>query len=156
MRLLERKDSGEAILTKDYINDIPHYAILSHTWGDDKDEVSFKEFMEGSGKTKAGYRKIQFCGAQAARDGLRYFWVDTCCIDKGNNVELSEAIIPCSAGTIMQSSVMYIWLMSQSMVGILPNDLFIHGSQLFGIVDGLPEAGHFKSLFLRRQLSSSP
>jgi len=48
--------------------------------------------MESSGKAKAGYRKLQFCGEQAARDGLQYFWVDTCCIDKSNNAELSEAI----------------------------------------------------------------
>ena len=27
------------------------------------------------------------------RDGIHYFWVDTCCIDKANNSELAEAII---------------------------------------------------------------
>src|SRR5881275_701533 len=48
--------------------------------------------MDGTGKSKAGYNKIRFCGEQARRDGLRYFWVDTCCIDKSNNNELSEAI----------------------------------------------------------------
>ena len=26
------------------------------------------------------------------RDGLQYFWVDTCCIDKSNSAELTEAI----------------------------------------------------------------
>jgi len=25
-----------------------------------------------------GYEKPTFCGEQAARDGLQYFWVDTC------------------------------------------------------------------------------
>ncbi|ROW03871.1 hypothetical protein VPNG_07302 [Cytospora leucostoma] len=29
---------------------------------------------------------------QAARDGLKYAWVDTCCIDKSSSAELSEAI----------------------------------------------------------------
>jgi hypothetical protein len=48
--------------------------------------------MEDSGKTKAEYKKILFCGEQAARDGLQHSWVDTCCIDKSNNVELQEAI----------------------------------------------------------------
>ncbi|PVH70491.1 hypothetical protein DL98DRAFT_564159 [Cadophora sp. DSE1049] len=43
-------------------------------------------------KGKAGYGKIQFCGEQARRDGLQYFWVDTCCIDKSNAVEFQEAI----------------------------------------------------------------
>lgn len=92
MRLLERKDNGEISLTKYFIDDTPVYAILSHTWGDDDDEVTFKDLTEGSGKRKTGYGKLNFCAEQAARDGLRYFWVDTCCIDKSNNTELSEAI----------------------------------------------------------------
>ena len=41
---------------------------------------------------KAGWRKIQFCAKQAAIDGLEYFWVDTCCIDKKNAVELGAVI----------------------------------------------------------------
>jgi hypothetical protein len=93
MRLLELKDNGEFSLTKDLINNIPSYAILSHTWRDDDEEVTFKDLTEGFGKTKVGYRKIQFCAEQAARDSLQHFWVDTCCIDKSNNAELSEAII---------------------------------------------------------------
>ena len=92
MRLLELKTNGEFSLTKYLINNIPPYAILSHTWGDDDEEVTFKDLVEGTGKSKAGYRKIQFCGEQAASDGLQYFWVDTCCIDKSNSAELSEAI----------------------------------------------------------------
>jgi hypothetical protein len=92
MRLLELKDNGEFSLTKDIVNNKQPYAILSHTWGDDDEEANFEDLTKGSGKTKAGYRKIQFCGEQAARDGLRYCWVDTCCIDKSNNTELSEAI----------------------------------------------------------------
>jgi hypothetical protein len=53
---------------------------------------AFKDLMDGTGKSKAGYSKIQFCGEQARRDGLQYFWVDTCCIDKSNSTELAEAI----------------------------------------------------------------
>ncbi|KAN0102161.1 hypothetical protein V8E51_012671 [Hyaloscypha variabilis] len=93
MRLLERNDGGELILTKDLgDDDTPRYAILSHTWGADTEEVTFKDMMEGTGKSKAGYDKIRFCGEQASVDGLQYFWVDTCCIDKSNNTELAEAI----------------------------------------------------------------
>jgi hypothetical protein len=54
MLLLERKDIDEFSLTKDLIGNIPAYAILSHTWGDDDQEVTFKDFTEGSGKSKAG------------------------------------------------------------------------------------------------------
>jgi hypothetical protein len=92
MRLLELKNHGEFSLTKDLIDNIPPYAILSHTWGKDTEEVSFRDLMDGTGKSKAGYDKIRFCGEQARRDGEQYFWVDTCCIDKSNNNELAEAI----------------------------------------------------------------
>ena len=79
MRLLESGSHGEINLTKDLIEDIPSYAILSHTWGADDDEVTFDDLKNGSGKSKAGYNKIQFCEQQARKDGLQYFWVDTCC-----------------------------------------------------------------------------
>ncbi|KAK7992024.1 hypothetical protein PG988_000818 [Apiospora saccharicola] len=46
----------------------------------------------GTEDHKPGYCKILFCGAQARRDGLEYFWVDTCCIDKTSSAELTEAI----------------------------------------------------------------
>jgi len=93
MRLLDRKNDSEFSLTKDFVSDdIPRYAILSHTWGVDTEEVTFRDLMDGTGKNKAGYNKIRFCAEQARRDGLQYFWVDTCCIDKSNSTELAEAI----------------------------------------------------------------
>ena len=93
MRLLLRDNTGEFSLTKDFVGDnaVPPYAILSHTWKEDQ-EVTFKDLMDGTGKSKIGYGKIRFCGQQAECDGLQYFWVDTCCIDKSNHVELQEAI----------------------------------------------------------------
>jgi hypothetical protein len=93
MRLLKRNDNGELSLTKDLIGKTLPYGILSHTWGDDDEEVTFQDLMDGLAKQKVGYKKIQFCAEQATRDGLQYFWVDTCCIDKSNNAELSEAIV---------------------------------------------------------------
>ena len=92
MRLLKLKDDGEFSLIEFIGDKIPRYAILSHTWGADSEEVTFKDLMEGTGKGKAGYQKIRFCGEQAATDDLQYFWVDTCCIDKSSSAELSEAI----------------------------------------------------------------
>jgi hypothetical protein len=93
MHLLERTSAGELSLTKDFVHDnIPEYAILSHTWGADTEEVTFRDLVDDTGKSKAGYGKIRFCGEQAKRDSLQYFWVDTCCIDKSNSVELQEAI----------------------------------------------------------------
>ena len=93
MRLLKFDNRGELTLTENFDEkDIPCYAILSHTWGADDDEVTFDDLKNGSGKSKAGYTKIRFCGEQARKDGLQYFWVDTCCIDKSSSAELTEAI----------------------------------------------------------------
>lgn len=55
--------------------------------------VTFSDLMNHSGLSKGGYKKIEFCRDQAVRDGLNYFWIDTCCIDKSNNAELSEALV---------------------------------------------------------------
>ena len=80
-------------MTKDLsTNEDLEYAILSHTWGPDNEEVTFKDLVDGTGGCKDGYKKIRFCAEQTIRDGLRYFWVDTCCIEKSNQVELNKAI----------------------------------------------------------------
>ncbi|ERF69453.1 hypothetical protein EPUS_07857 [Endocarpon pusillum Z07020] len=92
MRLIKDEGHRNLSLVEQYDENIPHYAILSHTWGADGEEVTFKDLMKGTGKNKAGYKKIEFCRNQAARDGLQFFWVDTCCIDKSSSAELSEAI----------------------------------------------------------------
>ncbi|KAF4867686.1 Vegetative incompatibility protein HET-E-1 [Colletotrichum siamense] len=43
-------------------------------------------------KRKKGYRKLLSCCALALEYGLKYVWIDTCCIDKSSSAELSEAI----------------------------------------------------------------
>jgi hypothetical protein len=90
MRLLQLTDDDELILNEFSGHQVPPYAILSHTWG--QDEESFADLVNNTARGKPGYRKIRFCALQAQRDGLAYFWVDTCCIDKSSSAELSEAI----------------------------------------------------------------
>ncbi|KAK4163928.1 heterokaryon incompatibility protein-domain-containing protein [Cladorrhinum sp. PSN259] len=92
MRLLKIDSNGKLSFTNDLAKDVPPYAILSHTWGPDEDEVTFNDLKDGSGKAKVGYSKIHFCAEQARKDNLEYIWVDTCCIDKANYTELAEAI----------------------------------------------------------------
>ncbi|THU83721.1 HET-domain-containing protein [Dendrothele bispora CBS 962.96] len=81
--------------------DVPPYAILSHTWGNE--EVTFRDMMlrftedhavEASTRIeqKAGFIKIQKSCEIAKRDEFKYIWNDTCCIDKESSAELSEAI----------------------------------------------------------------
>jgi hypothetical protein len=93
MRLLRYSSTGAFNLVEPLADNdvIPPYAILSHTWIEGE-EVTYEELVAGTGKLKAGYAKIQFCAEQAKRDKLEYFWVDTCCINKANPNELSQAI----------------------------------------------------------------
>ena len=70
--------------------EIPHYAILSHTWG--KEEISFEALSNGHCQHLKGYAKIQACSSLAASEGFEWVWIDTCCIDKKSSAELSEAI----------------------------------------------------------------
>lgn len=71
---------------------IPEYAILSHVWG--SDEVSFQDMISDRvlAMKKTAWEKIQESCKQAQRDGYKYIWIDTCCIDKTSSTELSEAI----------------------------------------------------------------
>jgi hypothetical protein len=92
MRLLQRSPKGIYRLQTFHGTNIPPYAILSHTWGSDNDEVSFKDLENATAYKRPGYKKLQFCAQQANKDGLLYFWIDTCCINKSSDQELSEAI----------------------------------------------------------------
>jgi hypothetical protein len=93
MRLLEALPNGGFCLTENLPdNAIPPYAILSHRWENNDQEVTYGDMVKGLGRDKAGYDKIKFCGEQATRDGLQYFWVDSCCIDKSNDGEHQKAI----------------------------------------------------------------
>jgi len=72
---------------------IPKYAILSHTWGPEVEEVSFQDILTGNLEGLGnGTHKLKGCCLQAKRDGLGYVWIDTCCINKDSSTELGEAI----------------------------------------------------------------
>jgi hypothetical protein len=90
---------------------IPPFAILSHTWGEE--ECTLQQMQDPIASLvsrRKGYKKIQLCCEQALKDGLGWAWIDTyaplwpnpwyrkltgsrsCCIDKTSTAELSEAI----------------------------------------------------------------
>ncbi|KIM50653.1 hypothetical protein SCLCIDRAFT_775792, partial [Scleroderma citrinum Foug A] len=70
------------------------YAILSHRWM--AQEVDYDE-MVGLAKMDReerdeirqhdGYRKILQSCEQAQKDGYKWLWADTCCIDKRSSAE---------------------------------------------------------------------
>jgi hypothetical protein len=97
MRLLKRDNAGGVCFTEDLPeSELPsyRYAILSHTWGRDEEEVTYKDILSGTGTSKSGIgsAKVRFCIQQTRQDGLDYFWIDTCCIDKKNFVELDRSL----------------------------------------------------------------
>ncbi|KAK7460466.1 hypothetical protein VKT23_009187 [Stygiomarasmius scandens] len=71
----------------------PSYAILSHRWMHEE-EITFEEIQKDGEDTKSkfGYRKIQAACVQARRDGLCYLWVDTCCIQHGDQDDVKNNI----------------------------------------------------------------
>ena len=80
-------------------DEVTEYAILSHRWGER--EVGYHEIVELAKMDKEkrdeirqrdGYQKILDGCKQAEKDGHKWLWVDTCCIDKRSSAELSEAI----------------------------------------------------------------
>jgi hypothetical protein len=74
------------------VEDIPPYAILSHTWG--QEEVSFQDMTDPTRDPsgKRGFAKIDKACNVAAERGHEWIWIDTCCIDKYSSAELTEAI----------------------------------------------------------------
>lgn len=100
MRLLDAT-TNHLVICDD--NQLPTYAILSHTWGLPVDEVCFQDVQAATPASRAdpsslnwelksGWVKIQRACAQALKHGYQYLWVDTCCIDKSSSAELQEGI----------------------------------------------------------------
>jgi len=96
MRLLNFQTDGTISLCNiSQTRECPAYAILSHTWDADDEEVHFSEFQSlprEELESRKGYRKATAAMSQAIKDGYDYFWIDTICIDKSNSNEVSEAI----------------------------------------------------------------
>ncbi|KAI0546331.1 heterokaryon incompatibility protein-domain-containing protein [Xylaria curta] len=72
------------------------YAILSHRWLDE--EVIFQDLGNYTADLRSGTRslpqveKIRGACAVAQAKGIKLLWMDTCCIDKTDSREYSEAI----------------------------------------------------------------
>jgi hypothetical protein len=108
MRLL----NVETYKLKDFPDDrLPRYAILSHTWREDAEEISFgdvesRAFFERPG---AQLVKLYGCCRKAKDEGIQYVWIDSCCIDKHNAVELNGAI-NCMFRWYRQAALCFVFL----------------------------------------------
>ncbi|KAH7480525.1 hypothetical protein FOMA001_g8804 [Fusarium oxysporum f. sp. matthiolae] len=88
MRLINTK----TLELHEFFNDnVPPYAILSHTWG--TEEVTFQDWQSHQvAVSKQGYLKIKNACRKSLNKRLEWLWVDTNCIDKTSSAELTEAI----------------------------------------------------------------
>jgi hypothetical protein len=134
MRLLHT----ETLILETPTDVVRPYAILSHRWLADREEVSFEDlqnmqvhpvchFVRASAclylppihtkeptfppnvQSKQGYEKFRGACEHAFRAGLEYIWIDTCCINKTSSAELSEAINSMYAW-YQGSAVCYVYL----------------------------------------------
>lgn len=89
MRLLHAKE----LYFEEFFDDVcPEYAILSHRWFDPKQELTYRDFLDGKKRDTLGYAKIVATCEKALAHKYIWIWVDTCCIDKTSSAELTEAI----------------------------------------------------------------
>lgn len=89
MRLL----STETLTFHEFIgSNVPSYAILSHTWGEQ--ELTYHDMLNPTPTVqwKAGYKKMMGFVLKSKELGYKHCWIDTCCIDKSSSAELTEAI----------------------------------------------------------------
>ncbi|KAK7440030.1 hypothetical protein VKT23_017281 [Stygiomarasmius scandens] len=72
---------------------VPPYAILSHRWISEK-EVVYAEYFQPRKETsfKSGYQKIRAACRKARQDGIRYIWIDTCCIRQGDHGDVAANV----------------------------------------------------------------
>ena len=131
-------------LVEKFGSQIPKYAILSHTWGDDEvtyehvraptaferrllsndSDATYERIRDQSVRECKAYSKVVGAMRQAASDGHEYVWIDTCCIDKSSSAELSEAI-----------NSMYAW--------------YERAEVCYAVLDGVPgpDAANFEAEF---------
>ncbi|KAB2099627.1 hypothetical protein AG0111_0g12184 [Alternaria gaisen] len=122
MRLLRLDPKQPRWILEDFPGPVtPVYAILSHTWGRDEDEVKFEDIQDGpryyGDLSKAGYDKLRFCQERVEKDGLVYFWIDTCCIKKSDSSELQRSL-----------ASMFYWYQRAARCYVYLSDVSIHDS----------------------------
>jgi hypothetical protein len=119
-RLLRAK-SFELVKPEKFATDSSAYAILSHTWRMEKDEITLKDISpeaQQNSMARKAFTKIRLTCDQATRDGLEYVWIDTCCIDKSGSADLSHAI-----------NSMYAWYAFAKVCYVYLSDVELAGGQ---------------------------
>jgi hypothetical protein len=64
MRVLRLEGSGEGKFEEFHGENIPPYAILSHTWEADEQELDISDMRSGAGKAKSDTTSLSFVGGK--------------------------------------------------------------------------------------------
>ncbi|KAK4646760.1 hypothetical protein QC761_0046080 [Podospora bellae-mahoneyi] len=86
MRLL----NTTTLRLEQFLNIMPQYAILSHTWGEQ--EVTFNDISSSARTSLKAWQKVKNYCKLARSQGWQYVGIDTCCINKADSYEFGEAI----------------------------------------------------------------
>ncbi|KAK6440841.1 hypothetical protein LTR95_002942 [Oleoguttula sp. CCFEE 5521] len=72
----------------------PPYVIASHRWAHEDEEITYQDVLASRNTERIGYKKLNsfVTYVKSQHRDVDWLWIDTCCIDKTNAVELSEAI----------------------------------------------------------------
>ena len=89
IRLLHAKDFH---FEEFFDDDVPDYVILSHRWWSQKEEMTYRDFLDGMKRETKGYAKICALCDKALSHKYEWVWIDTCCLDNTSSAELTEAI----------------------------------------------------------------
>ncbi|KLU86654.1 hypothetical protein MAPG_05666 [Magnaporthiopsis poae ATCC 64411] len=74
-----------------FVDYIPYYVALSHTWGNAVEEPTFQDVLKGNvQKSGVGAEKFHMSCEMVRMHGFPYAWIDTCCINKDDPEELRE------------------------------------------------------------------
>ena len=117
MRLI----NAHTLKLEEFLNDkVQPYAILSHRWSDSEMSLLDMQSLQLEEPVNSqGFLKIKYACEQAVKDGYRYVWVDTCCINKDSSAELSEAINSMYRW-YQRAAVCYVFLSDVDTVSHLP------------------------------------
>ncbi|KAI6158981.1 heterokaryon incompatibility protein-domain-containing protein [Pisolithus thermaeus] len=139
-----QQNDPEREVMKELDDENTRYAILSHRWGAEVDYKEMTRLMKmeerkrNEVRQRSGYQKIIESCKQAMKDGYKWLWVDTCCIDKRSSSELTEAI-----------NSMYRWYQSAQVCYAYLNDVDESTFPTEGDHDKFAESNGWPEWFMR-------
>ncbi|KAF2022863.1 hypothetical protein EK21DRAFT_95380 [Setomelanomma holmii] len=105
MRLLKHGEDGCLTFTTFDENSIPHFAILSHTWGEDTEEVTLADLAQGG--TSLAMRKFGSSESKHSKMGYSTFGSTHAASISRTRLSSPTLSSPCSAGTKTRPSATY-------------------------------------------------